>query len=110
LLDALYRRALVCCLPSLYEGFGLPALEAMARACPVIVPRGGALEEVVGDAGALIDTPAVDAVAEAIAAVQDDPELRDDLAARGPARAATFSWARSIAAHREAYERARSGS
>ena len=63
-LDALYRRALLCAVPSRYEGFGLPALEAMARGCPVIASNATSLPEVVGAAGLLIPVGAVDAWAE----------------------------------------------
>ncbi len=80
-LDALYRRATVCALPSCDEGFGLPALEAMARGCPVIASNTTALPEVVGDAGVLVAPGDVSAWTEALERLIDDEAARAD---RGP--------------------------
>ncbi len=83
-------RALVY--PSLYEGFGLPPLEAMACGAPVITSRVSSLPEVVGDAALLVDPLDVDALAGAIKDLWQDAALRADLRARGLARARTFTW------------------
>ncbi len=101
--DALYRRAQLCCIPSVYEGFGLPAAEALARGCPTIVTRGNALEEVVGDAGILIDSDDVLGTHDAIERVLEDARLRSDLARRGPPRMASMSWANTAREHAAIY-------
>ncbi len=94
-----YARATIAVVPSLYEGFGLPAGEAMACGVPVVSTRGGALPEVVGDAGALVPPGDGRALAEAIAGLLDDPARRAGLSARGRARVlAHFSW--QVAARR----------
>jgi glycosyltransferase involved in cell wall biosynthesis len=106
ILDSLYRRARACCLPSTYEGFGLPAAEALARGCPVVASGGGAMAEIVGDAGLLCRPGDVEAFATALGRILDDGELRADLARRGPLRAAQFSWASSAALHAAVYREA----
>ncbi len=93
-LAALMAGAAAYCLPSLYEGFGLTALEAMACATPVIVSDRGALPEVVGDAG-LVVAPEPEAVAGALRTVLSDPRHAAELGRRGRARAAQFSWERT---------------
>jgi glycosyltransferase involved in cell wall biosynthesis len=102
-LDALYRRAELCALPSRYEGFGLPALEAMARGCPVIASNTTALPEVVADAGVLVPPGDVAAWTGALMDLLDDTRARQDLAGRGHRRAAQFTWAASAQAHVDAY-------
>ena len=94
-LPALYRGARVVVVPSLAEGFGLTALEAMASGTPVIVSNTTSLPEVVGEAGLRVDPQDSDAIAEAIVAVLTDDALHKDLSARGLTRAATFSWERT---------------
>lgn len=108
-LDALFRRALLCAVPSRYEGFGLPALEAMARGCPVIASNATSLPEVVGSAGLLIPVGAVDAWAEAIVSLAADPDRRAELASLGRQRAAGFTWRGSAFAHAAAYAAAVDG-
>ena len=103
-LAALYRLADVFVFPSLYEGFGLPPLEAMASGTPVITSNVSSLPEVVGDAALMIDPYDPAAIADAMKRVLTDTDLRVDLQGRGLARAREFSWARSIARVREIYE------
>jgi glycosyltransferase involved in cell wall biosynthesis len=93
-------------LPERYSGFGLPLVEAMARGCPVVASDAACLPEVVGDGGLTAPVGDVDALAAALAPILDDPDVRVDLAARAHARALDFTWAKSAAAHRRAYEAA----
>ena len=102
-LSALYRLASVFVFPSLYEGFGLPPLEAMAAGAPVITSNVSSLPEVVGDAALLIDPMDAGAIAEAMARVLTDEALRASLIARGHERVKAFSWTRSVARIREVY-------
>jgi glycosyltransferase involved in cell wall biosynthesis len=94
-LDALLRGAEALVVPSLYEGFGLIALDAMARGCPVLVARAGALPETCGDAALVFDPYDVDELAVTLELVLDDDAERARLAERGRARAAEFSWERT---------------
>ena len=91
-LPALYRRADAFVFPSLYEGFGLPVLEAMASGTPVITSRAGSLPEVAGDAAIMIEPTDGDALAEAIASLLGDSHRRQELARRGIAWARRFTW------------------
>ncbi len=91
-LPALYSAARVLAYPSLYEGFGLPMLEAMACGTPVVASTASCLPEVAGDAARLVAPTDVDALAAALAQVVTDETLRADLVAKGRARAAQFSW------------------
>jgi glycosyltransferase involved in cell wall biosynthesis len=91
-LPGLYSAARVFAFPSLYEGFGLPPLEAMACGTPVVSSNSGALREVIGDAGLLLPPRDVMAWVDALQALLGDSELRDDLSRRGLAHAARFSW------------------
>jgi glycosyltransferase involved in cell wall biosynthesis len=97
-LPALYTGADVFVLPSLYEGFGLPILEAMACGTPVIASHTSAIPEVTGDAAVLIDPQDVPALAASMHAVLVNPEVREALRQRGLARAAQFSWDRTARA------------
>ena len=92
-LARVYRGALTLVFPSLYEGFGLPALEALACGVPVLTSAVCSIPEVVGDAGFLVDPLSVESIAEGIKRLADDAELRRQLAARGTVRASQFSWA-----------------
>jgi glycosyltransferase involved in cell wall biosynthesis len=88
-----YAEATVAVVPSIYEGFGLPAGEAMACGVPVVSTNGGALPEVVGDAGVIVPVKDAEALAVAVAELLDDPERRDALGARGRDRILEkFSW------------------
>ena len=90
LLVSLVRGAKAVLFPSLYEGFGLPVLEAMHLGTPVMTSNTASLPEVAGDAALLVDPYDTRAMAEAIQALDRQPELRAELAARGPKRAALF--------------------
>jgi len=81
-----YAEATIAIVPSVYEGFGLPAGEAMACAVPVVSTDGGALPEVVGDAGVIVPAKSIDALAQAIDALLQDPSKREELGARGRER------------------------
>ena len=105
-LAALYRMANVFAFPSLYEGFGLPPLEAMACGTPVVTSRLSSLPEVVGDAALLIDPYRVEEIARAISRILDEPELRALLVEKGHARARLFSWDRSVRAIHAGYMKA----
>lgn len=97
-LPALYRAAVVFAYPSLYEGFGLPVLEALACGVPVITSNVSSLPEVTGpDAALLVDPLDVDGLAAAIARLLGDADLRANLRERGLERAAAFTWARAAA-------------
>jgi glycosyltransferase involved in cell wall biosynthesis len=90
LLVSLVRGAKAVLFPSLYEGFGLPVLEAMHLGTPVMTSNTSSLPEVAGDAALLVDPYDTSAMAEAIRALDTQPELRAELSARGPKRAALF--------------------
>lgn len=92
-LAAAYRGAACVLVPSRAEGFGLPALEAMACGAPVVALDDSGLAEVVGDGGVLVTDGDVAAMAAAVARVLDDPAWRSELARRGVERASTYSWA-----------------
>ncbi len=91
-LAALYSGAIALVFPSLYEGFGIPCLEAMACGCPVIASHAGSLAEVVEDAGIVVDPLDARAIAAGIRRLLDDTAFREDLIRRGYAQAARFTW------------------
>jgi glycosyltransferase involved in cell wall biosynthesis len=105
-LPSLFREARLLAYPSLYEGFGLPVLEAMACGCPVVTSDRSALPEITAGAAVLVDPTSVEAIADGIARVWQNDTLRDDLARRGIARAAHFSWDRCARETARVYERA----
>jgi glycosyltransferase involved in cell wall biosynthesis len=102
-LAVLYRLAAVFVFPSLYEGFGLPPLEAMASGAPVVTSNVSSMPEVAGDAAVLVDPRDPAAIADGIRRVLTEPGLRDTLRARGFARAAEFSWDRAVERVRRIY-------
>ena len=108
-LAVLYRLASVFVFPSLYEGFGLPPLEAMASGTPVITSNVSSLPEVVDDAALLVDPHDASAIAGAMRRVLTDRALRDDLVRKGLARTAQFSWDRSVRRVRAIYSEVMAG-
>jgi len=105
-LPALFGECAAFVFPSLYEGFGLPPLEAMACGAPVVAARAGAVPEVVGSAGLLVEPGDAPGLAQALLELTARPELAADLRARGLRQAAGFSWRRTaretLAVYREA--------
>jgi glycosyltransferase involved in cell wall biosynthesis len=95
-LAVMYRLAGVFVFPSLYEGFGLPPLEAMASGTPVVTSNVSSLPEVAGDAAVLVDPYDAQAIADGIYQVLTDERLRRDLRKKGVARAGMFSWETSV--------------
>jgi glycosyltransferase involved in cell wall biosynthesis len=93
-MPSLYRGAAVLVFPSLFEGFGMPVLEAMASGCPVVCGDRTSLPEVAGEAAVPVDPEDHEALAEALRRVLTDDDLRAQLRARGLAQAARFSWRR----------------
>jgi alpha-1,3-rhamnosyl/mannosyltransferase len=104
-LVALYQMATCLVFPSLYEGFGLPVLEAMMAGCPVIASATSSLPEVAGEAGLLVDPLNADDIARAMQEVLQDEGLRARLSEAGRARAALFSWQKAAQMTREVYVR-----
>jgi glycosyltransferase involved in cell wall biosynthesis len=102
---ALYNLSETFVFPSLYEGFGLPVVEAMACGTPVITSRGGALEEVAGQAAELVDPLDVDSIAAALGTLAADAERRRELSRLGLERARIFSWRRAARETLEVYRR-----
>jgi alpha-1,3-rhamnosyl/mannosyltransferase len=97
--------AAVFAYPSVYEGFGLPPLEAMSYGVPVVATATGAVPEVVGGAADLVPVGDGDALAAALGRVLDDSAHRDTLIEAGTRRVAAFSWSRSASAMRDLYRR-----
>jgi glycosyltransferase involved in cell wall biosynthesis len=96
-LSGYYRGALAVVFPSLYEGFGLPAVEAMACGTPVLTSNVCSLPEIVGDAGILVDPQDIEAIADGIRRLVEDASLIDDLRQRGLERARQFTWEKTAA-------------
>jgi len=101
---ALYSLATLFLYPSLYEGFGLPPLEAMACGTPVIASNAASLPEVVGDGGVLVDPQEPAAWAEAMVSLLTSPQKRENLSAKGVEQAQRFSWQRTARETLEAYQ------
>jgi len=104
-LAALYRGALALVVPSLWEGFGLPAVEAASTGTPVVAAARGALPEVLGDAALYVDPESVEDIESGLERILRDAELRAELAQRGPERAARFDWRRTAASTLAVYRR-----
>jgi glycosyltransferase involved in cell wall biosynthesis len=105
-LEGLYRAATAFVFPSLYEGFGLPVLEAMTRGVPVACSNRGALAEVADDAALTFDPERPSEIAAAIEQVLADPSERERLRRAGEANAARFSWAETARRTLASYESA----
>jgi glycosyltransferase involved in cell wall biosynthesis len=105
-LPAVYGAARVLCMPSLYEGFGLPVLEAMACGTPVVASATTALGEAVGDAGLTVDPESVAAIRAALAGVLGDDGLHERLREAGLRRASEFTWERAAGATADVYRAA----
>jgi glycosyltransferase involved in cell wall biosynthesis len=104
-MPGVYRAAALVVYPSLYEGFGLPPLEAMAAGTPVVASNRGPLPEVLGDSALLVD-PSSTELAEALEAVLTRPEVRERLIAAGRRRAARYTWSRCAEKTVEVYRAA----
>lgn len=98
-----YQNADVFAYPSLYEGFGLPVLEAMTLGCPVVTANTSSLPEVAGDAALLVDPTSVEGLAEALKRVVGDRSSRQTMIAKGHQQAAQFSWSRTAKSTLAAY-------
>ena len=104
-LGRLYAQARAFVYPSVYEGFGLPPLEAMAQDCPVISSNSSSMPEVVGDAGAYFDPLDIEAQAQAISSVVFDDQRRKALIAAGRKRLSLFSWERCALETQAVYQK-----
>jgi len=100
----IYNLANLFIYPSLYEGFGLPPLEAMASGCPVVVSNVASLPEVCGDAAYYVNPYDVESIADGIYKVVSDKELRENLVQKGLERAKLFSWEKSAREHLKVFE------
>jgi glycosyltransferase involved in cell wall biosynthesis len=105
-LSLVRRHARVFAFPSLYEGFGIPVLEAMEAGVPVVASNVASLPEVVGDAGRLVDPYSVEDIAAGLREVLADEGLRQDLVQRGYLQLRRFSWESTARQTLEVYERA----
>jgi len=108
-LRVIYRLASAFVFPSLYEGFGLPVLEAFAAQVPVVAANTTSLPEVAGDAALLVPPKDIDAIAQAMSRLLTDDGLASDLRARGLERARTFTWGRCAELTLEVYRRVLDG-
>jgi glycosyltransferase involved in cell wall biosynthesis len=108
-LAILYRLAEVFVFPSIYEGFGLPPLEAMASGTPVVTSNVSSLPEVTGDAAVLVNPHDTSSIVAGMRRVLSDPAFANQLRLKGPVRAREFSWERSVAKTHDLYRRVASG-
>ena len=104
-LSALYRSASILAFPSLYEGFGLPLLEAMAHGLPAVVGNAGALPELADGAALVVDSEDVSSIAAGLERLLSEAQLREKLAAAGRERAAQFTWERAASSTRDLLRR-----
>lgn len=104
-LPAFYQMAEALLLPSLFESFGLPILEAMASGCPVVTSNCYGSKEIAGDAAVLVEPKSVDSIADGIRSVLTRPELRDELTQRGLRHSRSFTWERCAAQTLDVLER-----
>ena len=104
-LVALYNAATVSVMPSIYEGFGLPIIEAMSCGTPVITTKGGSLQEVAGDAALYVDPYSVDSIANGIREVLSTKKLQVELSAKGLIQARKFNWKKAARETIEAYKK-----
>jgi glycosyltransferase involved in cell wall biosynthesis len=102
-LVALYNSAVLFVMPSIYEGFGLPVLEAMGCGCPVVSSGEGSLTEVVGEAGRYIDPDSVDSIAKGIIEVFNNQGLQRDLSQKGLIQSGKFTWKKTADETMDAY-------
>jgi len=100
-----YSSALLLAYPSLYEGFGLPPLEAMACGCPVVTSDNSSLPEIMGEAGIMVNPYDTDSLAQAMREVLTDSKLRNDMVSKGLKQAKKFSWERAAMETQEVYEK-----
>jgi glycosyltransferase involved in cell wall biosynthesis len=105
-LRSLYRAATIVAYPSLYEGFGLPVLEAMAAGAPVLTSNRSSLPEVAGEAAILVDPESVDEMTRGLTELLASPKLRERLSVAGIQREKTFTWARTARLTMDSYRRA----
>jgi glycosyltransferase involved in cell wall biosynthesis len=93
-LSALYRQAHAFVFPSLYEGFGIPPLEAMSLGCPVVVAQAASIPEICGDAALYFDPRDIASISYALERILDDEALRETLRQRATVRVEQFTWER----------------
>lgn len=105
-LVSLYNLATVFAFPSVYEGFGLPVLEAMQCGCPVVTTKGGSLLEVAGDAAIFVDGYTVESIKEGISDVYVNHHVQEDLIQKGLMQASKFSWEKTADVTIESYKKA----
>lgn len=94
--NSLLSKAILCAFPSLYEGFGLPVLEAFCLGIPVLTSENGSLAEVAGDAASIVDPLDESSIAAGLQKLLEDPSLRDSLAKKSLERAKQFTWKRTV--------------
>jgi glycosyltransferase involved in cell wall biosynthesis len=105
-LARLYKNALAFVFPSLYEGFGLPILEAFACGCPVVLSRSSSFPEVAGEAGAYFDPSDRDSIRLAVEAVIEDEELREKIIKKGYEQLSKFTWEKTVEMTKAVYQKA----